>query len=41
MIWWHKKVLKHEVTESRVSVGMFDSSRGILYKCECGKVWAK
>jgi hypothetical protein len=41
MIWWHKW-RKHTVEECRVSVPMWDiSAKGILYKCSCGKDWAK
>jgi len=32
----------HEVACSRVTVPLFDPwAQGKLYKCSCGKVWAK
>jgi hypothetical protein len=40
MRWWHRTVKKHGQTSSRVTVGMFDTSKGILVKCDCGKMWA-
>ena len=41
MKWWHW-VRKHQMTVSRVTVPMWDpSARGLLWKCECGKTWAK
>ena len=43
MIWWHKHILRHKVTKSRVTIPLWASilDRGILYKCECGKDWAR
>lgn len=39
---WHKWVRKHHIETSRVSVPMFDmSAKGLLHRCECGKVWAQ
>ena len=39
---WHKYALKHHIETSRVSVPMFDpGAKGLLHKCECGKVWAQ
>lgn len=40
MIWWHRH-RGHRVQARKVSVGLGDSSKGLLYRCECGKVWAK
>lgn len=37
---WHKWVLKHGVQISKVTIGMFDLSRGELHRCECGESWA-
>lgn len=38
--WAHRKRTKHVQTRSRVTMGLTDQSRGVLIKCECGKVWA-
>lgn len=39
VLWWHRRQ-GHEVRESRVTVPLFDMSKGYLYRCSCGKVWA-
>lgn len=41
MIWWHRRVLGHRVSGMNVSVPAWGWARGELYRCECGKVWAK
>ena len=39
---WHVWRKGHSVTVNRmITVGMFDSSRGWLYKCECGSTVAR
>lgn len=40
MIWWHRVVLKHAQTRTRVTVPMYDPGQGILVRCSCLKVWA-
>jgi hypothetical protein len=37
---WHRWVLRHSVRVSPVTRGLFDSSRGEMHYCECGKAWA-
>lgn len=40
MRWWHL-LLGHRITGTRVSVPLFDpDAKGLLYRCDCGKVWA-
>jgi len=39
---WHGWFKGHNITTNRgITVGMMDSSRGWLHKCECGKTWAR
>lgn len=38
--WWHDHVLKHEYTATRITAPLADTSRRLLVKCDCGKVWA-
>lgn len=40
IVWFHEKVLKHPQIHRKVTVGMFDESKGILVRCDCGKMWA-
>ena len=37
---WVHRVRRHRQTDTRVTIGMMDTSRGILRTCSCGKVWA-
>lgn len=42
MHWIHKYVLRHEVTHRRCTVPVWDStSRGDLFRCACGRRWAR
>lgn len=39
---WHLIKLGHSIRVNRhITVDMGDPSRGWLFVCECGKVWAK
>lgn len=39
---WHLLKLGHSISVSRgITIGMFDTSKGWLFKCECGRMWAK
>lgn len=42
MVWLHK-LFGHRQDVVKVSVPMWDMtfSRGLLIRCDCGKVWAK
>jgi hypothetical protein len=40
VIWYHEKILKHQVIRQKVTVGMMDVSLGVLVTCSCDKMWA-
>jgi hypothetical protein len=40
--FWHLYRQGHSINVNRgITVGMSDTSKGWLFKCECGEVWAK
>ena len=43
MIWWHVKVLRHEVKRRKVmTVPTWEApTKEILVNCSCGKVWTR
>jgi len=47
MIWWHEKVMRHQVRRVKMLAVPEDDSRRehvvkeTLVKCSCGKVWAR
>lgn len=39
---WHLIKLGHLIRVNRhITRGMFDTSKGWLFTCECGKAWAR
>ncbi len=38
--WFHRKRTGHTQTRRKVTIGLGDTSKGILIRCECGNVWA-